>query len=75
VLDRSAEAAMFPALPVSTYEKQSRTGKRLYEHEPGKAEDDVQKSQDRPPGPLETDGAALADSVHQGSYRQGLLCL
>ena len=30
VLDRSAEAAMFPALPVSTYEKQSRTGKRLY---------------------------------------------
>jgi hypothetical protein len=67
-LDRPAEAALLPALPKSTYEKQSPTGKRLYEHEPGKAEDDVQESEDRLPGPLETDGG-LADSVHQGSYR------
>ena len=57
-------AAMLRALPVSTYEKQSRVGKRHYEHQPGKAEDDVHESQDRLPRPLEADSAGLAESVH-----------
>jgi hypothetical protein len=62
------------ALSVMTDDEQRGKRERHYEPEPGEAEDDVQDSQDRLPGSLETDRRGVADFVHQRSSRHGLPC-
>ena len=62
------------ALPVSTYEEQSRIGGRHDEREEAEAEDDVQESQNRPPGSFEADRMGLAQFVHPTLYRHGSRC-
>ena len=62
------------ALPVSTYEEQSRIGERHDEREEAEAEDDVQESQNRPPGSFEADRMGLAQFVHPTLYRHGSRC-
>ena len=75
---RVAEAREEPrdgsALPVSTYDEQSRIGERHYEREESEAEDDVQESQNRLPGSFEADRMGLGQFVHPTPYRHGSRC-